>query len=742
MPPIQQEASEMCAARRLEIQAILRLADDRWRELETRLHSAEEEALGDNFEALKEPLGLQSADLETWTDGGLRQKVRGRMERLVLAPLAHRMRQQVHLTDDAAHVQPSGEQGDEACCHVLDDIAEVWEVEVEPLLRAAGVEDAKLERKVRRRAKVPGSARDVWKAETQERPVVWASALKALEALMQPIQRLAGFLEAEVSAVAVERLVAAAPPIVTRAMCDWRFQRCAAEFDQLDGWWQGARAALQKRETVWEQLLQEEGLFVRRVDRGVEALRTARSRYAAMADFGGHPLVPNSDQCCATWSKEQVLLLAEAVRDMRGRLRPIRDSAAWRVVDAAKVLQRRLRGGGSGPQRETTPWERASRQEGARQLVEALTKDQGEAKTANLADPADAALVFMQRLDRLTSVVGDLIDFSRGLTTASANAGLAGLLERLLQAANNANEELLAVMDDPSADGIAEWRGQWDQWGAVIDGQALDAAASAASFKPESSLSAEERQTRKRQVTLLRGIQVFLQDPKFRSQMIAPVELLERDQASSVAGALDVAAAFSEARERSADAPAVDQPPSSAPAAAAVLSPRSGALHYAPPRRTRREEPPEEPAAETRQVSVAAEPEVCPPQGSQDVAYESHKVETPPVAVASPKGDSQAQAPAPSFAMEAAATTAESPVFTRPSTAESWARPVTPSWLLPPWPRPDTPSAASWTRPDTPSTVCDADELAHLPKVKFVDGQRVTMRPGTGTRLPPLRLGR
>mmetsp|Transcript_105599 Transcript_105599/g.274880 ORF Transcript_105599/g.274880 Transcript_105599/m.274880 type:complete len:95 (+) Transcript_105599:523-807(+) len=33
---------------------------------------------------------------------------------------------------------------------------------------------------------------------------------------------------------------------------------------------------LQKKQQLWEQILQEEGLFVHRVERGIEALSTAR----------------------------------------------------------------------------------------------------------------------------------------------------------------------------------------------------------------------------------------------------------------------------------------------------------------------------------------------------------------------------------------------------------------------------------------------------------------------------------
>lgn len=734
MPSSQEDASEQCAVRRKEIQAVLRRADDRWRELEGRLHATEEEVLKHSCEALKEPLGLQSSDLEKWTEGGLRRKVRGRLESLILAPLAARMRQQVCLSSETSSQLPA--DTDEASCHVLDDIAECWEDEVEPLLLAAGVADAKIERRARRKAKIPGSAPDL-KVEAQERPAIWSKALRALEALMPPILRLAGFLEAEVSASAMDSLVSAAQAIVSRAVCDWRFQRCAVEFDQLDGWWQGAKAALQKREALWEELQQEEGLFVRRVERGVELLRAARNRYTVSADFGASPVVnlaagqvePGTAHQC---SAEQVAVLADVVKDMRTRLRPIRDSAAWRVVDAAKALQRRHRGGATGgAQRESTLWQRMSRQEGARELTQALTHD--EDTTMDLSDPADVALVFMQRLDRLKAVFGELRDFLKTQSPSDAGEALAGHMEQLLQAASVAGEDVLALLDDPSDEGVAAWRAQWESWSVAFDGPQLHKAACSLVLRPDSSLSAEDRRARRRHLALLRGVEVFVGDGKLRLGLVAPMDL-------GPPGAAEAAAASSSAerRERSAEA-AVDLPPS-LPAASgdgALLdqfSPRGAAPpRYAPPRRTLRQEAPE-----TDDSAPAASPAKAPAAATD----EQLQVETPPVAqhpvdaapVALPQG-----------AEEPSACAAESAMMTQPSTAESsGTRPSTPSWLLPPWPRPDTPSlAGSWLRPETPSTVCDDAELsAALPKVKFVDGQRVTLRLGMGARLPPLRLAK
>jgi len=278
--------------------------------------------------------------------------------------------------------------------------------------------------------------------------------------------------------------------------------------------------------------------------------------------------------------------------------------------------------------------------------------------------------------------------------------------------------------------------------GSDVGGQKLETAVLALPFQPESKLRIEERQARKSRLLLLRGLQIFLDSATFRSHLVAAKGLDIGEVAASVASA--------SAKTEPAVAPevtGVDQPPSpSQSAAAAALSPRTRT--YAPPRRSQREEP-STPSSAAQQVPEHT-PEQVPEQvpapapvqpGQSDVGVGRSSDE---VVCEEPAG----LAPASAVALAAAAAAAPrefvpldaSPTCTRPGTAESWTRPTTPSWLLPPWPRPDTPSAASWTRPGTPSTVCDDAELAALPRFKFVDGQRVSLRPtaAAGGRLPPL----
>jgi len=77
-----------------------------------------------------------------------------------------------------------------------------------------------------------------------------------------------------------------------------------------------------------------------------------------------------------------------------------------------------------------------------------------------------------------------------------------------------------------------------------------------------------------------------------------------------------------------------------------------------------------------------------------------------------------------------------------PGRASTPSRPVTPSWLEPPWPRSAQEAPFnSWTRPGTPSTVCDEADLVRVttPKSKLVDGHCIAIRPTSSCkRLPPL----
>jgi len=586
---------------------------------------------------------------------------------------------------------------------------------VEPLAGEAWAQDERLARRARRRArKGGGSAAVLAQLEQVERPAAWAPVHGALAQLAACTARLSAFLEAEVSDAAAAHLAAALPAVVGRAVCDWHYQGHAAELEQLEGWWSGARAALQKQEVLWERLLVEDGIFVRRIDRGIEALFVSKQRYEALADFGACEVRPGEDSVpTGEWPKERMALLAQAVAEIRSRVRPIRDSAAWHVVDVAKIIQRKLREEEAQRRKEASPWASVSLREGAKALCQALEVATGyvDGGEAVPGDPVDAALVFMQRLDRLACLVGELRDTFAG----PADGGLGDVLEEILQAAASISEELLVVMDDPNAASVGSWARQWSQWGQTIGGQKIESAMAARPAQADTAMKPAERVVRRRQLTLLRGVQALLDDPGLR-RLVATAPGIPASP-TGAAAARAAAAALCEGMLPEADedgaaaTAALTLPPSeSAAASGAPASPR-GASYVA--RRPRKE------------VAGHEEPQELAPGPSA-----GEEAAAPAEAAAAPEELLQEAPPPPLFE-------------SRPNTASvASSRPCTPSWLRPPWQRPDTPSAASWTRPDTPSTVCDDAEVAPMPRWKCVDGQYVPLKSTSshGRLLPPLQV--
>jgi len=745
---------------------MLRGVDDQWWALQARLEEAEEETLQRHFEALHGWFGLQRSDLSDRADGGLRSKVRGRVHRLVLAPLAERMRQEVDLA--GGRPAAAAKDGEASSCstpaqgHVLDMLLDCWEQQVEPLVDEAGTLDERLARRARRKAQF-GAVRDAMQVEAKERPAAWAPARGALEALAAPLRRLAVFAEAEVSPEATARLVAMVPAIAARAACDFYFQGYAAEFEQLENWWDGAKSALMQREGLWDRLLEEEGLFVRRIERGIEALRAARHRYKAFADFGASEVqaAPQAAGGCAgacpllgEWPGEAVSLLANAISDFRKRLRPIRDCAAWRVVEAAKSIHRQLRAASPGVERPQ--WELVSRSQGAAALQEVLDaaiigRQQGEdsppapapSPVPGGADPVDTALVFTRRLDGIMALLGDLRD-SLYAEAAPGSGGAGDVLQEVLQAAAGLSEELLAVMDEPTVAGVDEWTRRWCNFGQGVGGQRVEAAMLSMPQLVESSMSLDKRRERRQRLALLRGVQVLLDDPAFGARLIG-LPAAAANGSSSIAPNLGA----QEERGVANVALTLSMPP--ADTVHAAESPRGGYL----PRRPRRES--EEPspckglaghaspapaaaapaAGTAPAAAAAAAPAAVAPMAAAEGSLASPAAPTPtpqaPLAEAA-QVPVEAMAPAtPTRAGLARGSQSETP---RPTT-----RPATPSWLLPPWPRPATPSAGCWTRPDTPSTACDdAEVTTPMPRWKFVNGEYVQLRPvSSHSRLPPLQ---
>eukprot|EP00931_Biecheleriopsis_adriatica_P103384 TRINITY_DN78227_c0_g1_i1.p1 TRINITY_DN78227_c0_g1~~TRINITY_DN78227_c0_g1_i1.p1 ORF type:complete len:690 (+),score=133.75 TRINITY_DN78227_c0_g1_i1:97-2166(+) len=667
-PPV---AEDHCEERALgeELRRLLEQADAQWRLLEERLEQVQQETLQKQAEDLQQHFGISEADLHDREEGGFAWKVRGRLHCVLLRPLALRMRQQVLPEEES-------EAPEEARTLVLDDLLDRWELEVEPLLGQATEQDQRLARRARRKAQ--RGTREVWQVESRERPAAWAPARGALKGIEDHVRRLSAFLQAEVSPEFVGRLAACVPSVIARAVCDWHFRGPLAELEQLENWWEGARLALESCQELWDRLVQEEGVFLRRIDRGVEALRSARQLYLTYADFG-----VSITSSAGGWPGHLMHLLADAQHEMTSRMRPVRDSAAWRVVDAAKTIQKQLHEGA-----KQGPWRGVGQQEGVQLFLKALRgqSSTGGASDSGGAGAVDATMVFMGRVNSLTNLLGDT-------RAALGREDIGTVLDDLLRAASVLSEDLLGVLDEPSDDGLADCVRQWRSLGEECH----------AADRLEASLSATPLPAtgvQRQQLAMLRGLHAFLSDADFRERVASDTG----EEVASVAAAGEVTGSLSSG--------AVDQPPEPSQLAATKKhSPRGGYAGGYAPRRPRFE-------------GEASLPPASP----------AHDVSAPEAAYPS------ISAPAvPTLSREALESSRSLAARSRPGTGSTSLRPGTPSWLRPPWQRPDTPSAASWTRPDTPSTAYDDSEVFSLPRWKFVDGQYVPLKSTATRTLPPLQ---
>lgn len=777
---------EACDELSEEIQQSLRAVEARWGELEARLEHAEESVLEKHADSLREWFTLDEAAFTDWSDGSLRCKIRDRIQKLTLVPLLDRMRRRVCLPES---IEVALARSDDRS--LIDVLIEHWELMAKPAVAEARDADDKLGRWIQKMTRL-GMSQDVGKAE-QTRPAIWSIARKALDEVAAAAAQLDAALAAEADAEVEAGLVAAVPAMVARAACDWHFSRCCAEFDQLEGWWQGARAALQRRPAVWERLLKKDEVFVRRIDVGIEELRAERCNYAQHATFGasaavsagrGAPVL-NTRRSSTEWPQEAGSMLARAVGEMRRRLRPIRDAAAWRVIDRAKAINAELRAAsGVGKQgQERSPWSSTDVDTGIAALCEELgvnrppndaQRKQATCVPATSSDLAEVALGFMQRIDRLAALLGDLGELPQAEGVPDAG-GIGYILEEAQQGVAYLSEELLVVLDDPTSDTVWAWVKRWMQWGKEVGGQRLNAAMCALPLRQRAADPAQRRR-----LALMRGVQILLDDSGLRAWLLtptaAPAESSEACEKQGASTSADLVVKPIEDME--ALTLPIDPPPS-----AARLSPRSG---YRP--RSRKGPAQTEAAAKVGKHSEdndhagqglgadAAQPSTPAPLVMSPVAARQLEPTLPQqearrsssVAPPSPQNfDSLAQEPspcveqlpAPTLPLRAsfplgpepsepyggmspmgASCSAELPL-TRPETPSTpWTRPGTPSWLLPPWPRPDAGLGAS-ARPDTPSTVCDDAEAVSVPRWKLVEGECIPLRPGSScsNRLPPLK---
>ncbi|CAE7382362.1 unnamed protein product [Symbiodinium natans] len=185
-------------------------------------------------------------------------------------------------------------------------------------------------------------------------------------------------------------------------------------------------------------------------------------------------------------------LLAEAAAEMTSRLRPVRDAAAWRVVDAAKAIEKELSQGQSSKE----AWS-ISEHDGLQLILKALSPTSAH-------QGGDPAAVFLDLVDRLMSLI-------RTLRETFDKDDLAAILDDLLRAVVSLREDV-SVSD--SAEGLEECVQQWQQFGQALSAaDRLDAAVAAApSLRKNASL--------RQQFDLLRGLHVFLKRHDLRAHLL------------------------------------------------------------------------------------------------------------------------------------------------------------------------------------------------------------------------------
>eukprot|EP00929_Paragymnodinium_shiwhaense_P118807 TRINITY_DN90710_c0_g1_i1.p1 TRINITY_DN90710_c0_g1~~TRINITY_DN90710_c0_g1_i1.p1 ORF type:complete len:869 (+),score=254.80 TRINITY_DN90710_c0_g1_i1:108-2714(+) len=818
----------------------------RWRKAEQRVEAAEEEVFSEHGEHLKACFG--AAVLEDMDKNGLRDKIRDRVQKLVLSPLLEDIRLKASASQDLLAGGCAETQDSDPVAALLEE----WAQRLEPQLKEANEADEKLTRKVRRLEK-RGSERDALLEEVKGSRSIWLPMKDRLETFLAKAKEMHELLTEKLKDEALEALAKTVPAVVGRAICDWHFQFCSAELEQLDSWWKNARAALQRRPALWDKLLQEEGLLARRIDRGIEEITAERWKYAALATFGaskacGEPsLRAVAKPSGGDWPKESITLLAAAVAGMRKRLRPIRDSAAWRVMDAAKALQKAMLA--EKKTQERGAWECATVTAGVAALCQALkvaTPTSAQLQQQMLpdevlsleegADLSDVALRCMQRLDTMVEIIAaDLKDLpdSEGVPDTG---GLFYIFEEVMQGLSYLSEELLVVLDEPTEECLGSWTQQWMKWGEEIGGQRLEAAMSSLPLRATAQLPVKLREARQRRLALMRGVQMVLGKPSFRRWLLAAPAASEVASSSSQPAA-PAAATGSAAAGDSGDELAVlclEEPPIPAGVPAAVPTVAATRQEPAPghaeaessarqpphanlpgkvvPEVAVEELPPRPSTAaaiealgdaplssllaesstwqELKKAAVAAAsgPSVLeeeyrcakvvrtsPPPPAE--AASATPVKAPRDVAATPRlsnasgvefqkmkkdaamfeasllghgpSSSSSSSASPSTACPSGAASSSS--MSRPMTgcdslSSGLSRPVTPSWLEPPWKRPDASTLMSFgsfnSRPGTPSTVCDDADLrrtsSDLAKFKCVDGHFVPLRKGSCSRLPPL----
>jgi len=570
-----------CCQRFDAIAKSIKAAYAQWSELEKSLEEADTQFLQARMGSWEKWFGLMAEDLEISSEGSLIHTVRVRIQTMVVEPLLERMSQRISFfyparegedpEDVEKMLQAKGKN------RVLAALVLHFERNVEPVLKAAKKEDNELMKKIRkterdeRKQGVMALSGDTKKvaALKRQQPAIWETSEMVLESIKLPMQKVTAFFEDDFSPDMMGRLISSVPAIVSRALCDWQFERCVVDFEQLEEWWAKALATLQGQEEVWQALYEREGYLVRRIERGMEELRTRRQRYSMYANFGGENDVmkwfandggstAREPGAIPAKLEESINLLATVVSDMQKRLKAIRDSALWRVIDMAQDIFKEQHS--PSHLAELPPWQAVRAGDGITALLEVLETDEnGASAQPDPSDTMDAALAVMGRLERLIGLCRDLQVFFRKPPPLDGAVQVCDVLEELVGLTASLNEDLLGLLDDPTERGVQAWLRQWARLGAGNLGQRLGQACAALPLRPDAELPpGDERRQRRQWLVLARGLQAFLEDDMLRGHTVASLSGVRIP--ATTAGS--DARAANETQEAGAEIFALQRPPS------------------------------------------------------------------------------------------------------------------------------------------------------------------------------------
>eukprot|EP00929_Paragymnodinium_shiwhaense_P105458 TRINITY_DN7048_c0_g1_i1.p1 TRINITY_DN7048_c0_g1~~TRINITY_DN7048_c0_g1_i1.p1 ORF type:complete len:795 (-),score=180.52 TRINITY_DN7048_c0_g1_i1:88-2472(-) len=589
--------ADECLARCDELQRLLQEAEERWCRIEAAVEEVEDNVFrGQEFDALRQRFCLEESVATDWSHGGLRSKVRQRIYRLLFLPLCQRLSAHMRLELPAEGIDRSDP------AWALEAVLNHWAHTTEPGVQKAREEDAKLTKTIKKTERderkqgvmALGIGQDTKKvaALKRQRPGIWDPVREDVEGLLALAKKLGDFLSMEGSPQAIQHMAGAVPAVVARATCDWIYEACLVDTQSIEEWWNAALCTLQRHPVLWQCLAEQEGLFLRKVESNLAALRASgRAEYAALATFGasevtafrpppppgagsapgrGNGAAPRRSTSAVPvarvpvtthgWPEEEVRLLALTIADAMDRLRMIRDSAGWQIVHAARRLYKDLAA-------LEQPWHQVSRRDGVAAVLACLDLPlpfeeepplpsslpaappplpppgiigDGYSPATSSTSPCcpdlhqvgpdipDAALLVMQRLDKLKATVSELReDFwsqlpPRKFSTAPV---VVQLLEDTVRHLAGLSDDLIEVLDEPEPGKASEWLRQWLEFPKDSEApQAVEAALSALTLLPDAKLPAEDRRVRRKSLALTRGIQALLEgDARLSAPLAAPL---------------------------------------------------------------------------------------------------------------------------------------------------------------------------------------------------------------------------